>query len=172
MKCTTALGVGQCLSLEFPFYRRCSLAIFTLQPNNPNGPRKMMVDRPGHSPSLQPAPRYRPPMRIVLACLVVMTDLSASSNRAAAFSLIGPGVASCGTWTAHRRNQGAVPSLADQAWVVGFLSGIGYVGRNAADPLNDVDAEAVWAWVDNYCKVNPLDTIAKAAEEFYWAHPH
>ena len=39
------------------------------------------------------------------------------------------------------------------------------------DPLNGVDAFAVWAWIDNYCRAHPLDTIQKASVEFVMAHP-
>jgi hypothetical protein len=37
------------------------------------------------------------------------------------------------------------------------------------DPLKGVDANGVWAWIDNYCgahPLNPLETVEKAAAEF------
>jgi hypothetical protein len=38
--------------------------------------------------------------------------------------------------------------------------------------LNGVDAQGVWAWIDNYCHANPLDEVSGAAEAFVNAHPH
>jgi muramidase (phage lysozyme) len=34
-----------------------------------------------------------------------------------------------------------------------------------------VDAEGVWAWIDNYCRANPIKNIGDAAAAFYLAHP-
>jgi|SRR6516165_4538362 hypothetical protein len=82
------------------------------------------------------------------------------------YDLIGSGTNSCGTWTAWRRQ--GIAGFPEQ-WVLGFLSGIGYKGGN--NPLNGVDANAVWAWMDNYCYAHPLDSIEKAGEAFNLIHP-
>jgi hypothetical protein len=39
-------------------------------------------------------------------------------------------------------------------------------------PAQGVDGEGVLAWTDDYCSAHPLDEIANAAAEFYYAHPH
>jgi hypothetical protein len=74
---------------------------------------------------------------------------------------------SCGTWTADRRQRSG-GALQDEQWVLGFLSGVGYEGY---DPLNGMDAEGVWAWIDNYCREHPIEQIIAAAEAFKSAHP-
>ena len=56
-------------------------------------------------------------------------------------------------------------------WVVGYLSGVGAVDVAGYDPLNGMDAEGVFAWIDNYCRAHPLDKIEKAAATFVAAHP-
>lgn len=111
-------------------------------------------------------------MRIVLACLVVVIGIISGLGAAAAYHQIGAGIDSCGTWTADRSNPRGVAALQDEQWVVGFLSGVGFVNQDGDDPLIGVDAEAVWAWIDNYCHANPLASIARAAAQFYMAHPH
>jgi hypothetical protein len=58
-----------------------------------------------------------------------------------------------------------------QQWILGFLSGVGYRGEGVVDPLNGVDAQAVWAWMDNYCQANPLKLVHEAGEAFVTAHP-
>lgn len=88
----------------------------------------------------------------------------------AQFQLIGSGLTSCGGWTAARRDRQAGGY---EQWIVGFLSGIGYQGDiEGANPLNGLDAYAVWAWTDNYCAAHPLETIFEAATAFSRAHPH
>ena len=99
----------------------------------------------------------------------MLADIDAAA--AAPFHIIGPGLSSCGTWVANRGGHSSSGAGIYESWVVGFLSGIGFVNDHGADPLNGVDAEAVWAWVDNYCGANPLDTIEKATIQFYIAHP-
>ena len=44
-------------------------------------------------------------------------------------------------------------------------------GGGVQNPLNGVDAQAVWAWVDNYCKANPLNLIENAGAAFVATHP-
>jgi hypothetical protein len=64
-----------------------------------------------------------------------------------------------------------IDAISDENWVTGFLSGVGFVGEYGADPLNGMDADGVWAWIDNYCSANPIKDIADAAGQFYFAHP-
>lgn len=110
-------------------------------------------------------------MRIVLLCLVAV-GLIVGPRTGKAYVMIGAGVDSCGTWTADRRSPNSAAALQDGQWVLGFLSGIGYEGRDDVDPLQGLDAQAVWAWTDNYCRAEPLLNISDAAKAFYKAHPH
>ena len=68
--------------------------------------------------------------------------------------------------------RGAQSAMEDSAWVLGFLSGIGFVHTNGDDPLDGMDAQGVWAWIDNYCQAYPIKYISDAAAAFYFAHPH
>lgn len=49
-----------------------------------------------------------------------------------------------------------------QAWLTGFLSGVNVTisGPEILDPQTSM--AALGAWMDNYCKSNPLDTTAQA----------
>jgi hypothetical protein len=107
----------------------------------------------------------------VLAVAILAAALLISSAEAAQpgkYNLIGSGTISCGTWTASRREGRA---LLPEQWILGFLSGIGYESEGGDNPLNGVDANAVWAWMDNYCRANPLDDVAKAGAAFVAIHP-
>jgi hypothetical protein len=110
--------------------------------------------------------------KLVLAVAILAAALLISAEEAAEpgkYNLLGSGTVSCGTWTALRRQgQARLP----EQWILGFLSGVGYEGAAGGDnPLNGVDADAVGAWMDNYCQANPLDTLAKAGTAFDAVHP-
>jgi hypothetical protein len=61
--------------------------------------------------------------------------------------------------------------IGESQWVLGFLSGVGYMRRKEGfDPLNGLDARAVDGWLDNYCRANPLKTLAAAAAAFVQDH--
>jgi hypothetical protein len=103
-----------------------------------------------------------------LAVALMITGPSYAGNGTSA--VLGQGYLSCGNWTAWRRENLA---LGPEQWVLGFLSGTGNMGGPLGiDPLNEVDAEGVWGWVDNYCRSHPLEKIAVAAVAFSHEHPH
>jgi hypothetical protein len=87
------------------------------------------------------------------------------------FAIMGLGTASCGSWTAARRSGQA---LGYEQWTVGFAAGTASAlgPSKGFDPLRGLDANAVWAWIDNYCRVHPLETVETAAFQFVLAHPH
>jgi hypothetical protein len=109
--------------------------------------------------------RFRLPTVLAVALMI-------GSAEAEAYTIAGLGNSSCGTWTTARREQRAASY---EQWVLGFLNGIGFKSVSASgggDPLNGLDTDAVWAWVDNYCQANPLDPIWTAAVQLSLEHPH
>jgi len=109
-----------------------------------------------------------PRMKIVLVCTAILL-LMPTAVRAQKYMLMGQGTRSCGAWREDRQ-AGPLAAFGEKSWVVGFLSGVGYTG--IANPLNRVDADGVFAWIDNYCQARPLKSIAEAAGAFVNAHPH
>jgi hypothetical protein len=106
----------------------------------------------------------------ILAVLIVGL-VAVVPVEAQAFSMIGAGVGSCGTWTADRRSR-PMPADVDAEWVLGFLSGTGFEDGPEVNPLNGMDADGVLAWIDNYCHAHPITQIVDAAEAFRFEHPH
>jgi hypothetical protein len=100
---------------------------------------------------------------------VLTVALTVTATEAKAFLIIGAGVDSCRTWIDDRSQRNA-GSLQDEQWVLGLLSGVALA--DASDPLKGMDTQGVWAWIDNYCRAHPIETIAHAAESFTLAHPH
>jgi len=103
-------------------------------------------------------------LSVGLACV---TSPSWSQTR---YQAIGSGAkASCGTWTEMRRNSQASDY---EQWLLGFLSGVGWThGTFHYNPLNGLDANAVWRWMDNYCQASPLNLIHDGAVAFVDVHP-
>jgi hypothetical protein len=83
--------------------------------------------------------------------------------------MIGQGAHVCSSWTAlrvRRQSHGA------EEWVLGFLSGVAYVGSPKLNPLLGEDAGSVIAWIDSYCRDHPRNRLATAAMGFVNEHPH
>jgi hypothetical protein len=114
-------------------------------------------------------------LALVLGTLILLWCASGSAQPMG-YQITGAGTVSCGTWTADRRYPNSVPALQDAQWVLGFLSGIGFLEdadkNGEINPLRGVNAEAVWAWIDNYCHGNPLDLVVEAAVAFSRFHRH
>jgi hypothetical protein len=89
--------------------------------------------------------RFLPPVALAVG-------LMAGSADARTYGALGVGHASCGSWTEARQHGGRQSQMIEQ-WIFGFLSGVGYQGP--ANPLNDVDAATVLAWIDNLLQHSP-----------------
>jgi hypothetical protein len=131
------------------------------------------------------ARRRKPPdgrVRPVLACVALAAVLVIGDAAAVrAYPIAGLGFDSCGRWTEdgrksdprHILNPGGITHLGQQQWVLGYLSAVAATGPGQGyDPLNNTDAEGVFAWIDHYCRDHPLEQIAAAAAAFVTAHPH
>jgi len=70
---------------------------------------------------------------------------------------IGFANTSCGSWTQARANH---RSTHMEFWVIGFMSGVNYARSDEGfDMLKGKDAEALWSWIDNYCRSQPLEIL-------------
>ncbi len=75
--------------------------------------------------------------------------------------IYGAGTKSCGSWTRERSTEVMSPLRVNmEAWILGFLTGAGWMEQLE---LGEGDAEGKFAWIDNYCKAKPLDSIDSAA---------
>jgi len=89
---------------------------------------------------------------MITVAVLMMTETAVAQPT---YTSIG---SSCGTWIAMRRDRRA---LGGEQWVLGFLSGVGFLGvADGWNLLKGVDANGVWAWIDNYCQANPLKDLA------------
>lgn len=109
----------------------------------------------------------RSPLRIVVVAmaLVLSNDMALAASVKASVS--------CGTWATERgkeKGKDKLGSLFNRRWLIGYLSGLAS-GRNKefwdipnAAPL---DYEAVFQWMDGYCRANPQMDIADGAARLF-----
>ena len=115
--------------------------------------------------------------RLLLAAVIVGlfagTAGAADAKHEGNYAVIGLGLNSCDSWASARLTPQATLAFAEGQWVLAFLSGVGFMGGDTGNnPLNGIDAQGVWAWIDDYCRVHPSEKIAQAAAAFIRAHPH
>jgi hypothetical protein len=75
-------------------------------------------------------------------------------------TVYGAGASSCGKWLADREN--LIHSV-ELNWVLGFLTAAQDFLGEMHLPQRHTDAPAITAWVDKYCRENPLKNIADAS---------
>ena len=97
-------------------------------------------------------------------CAIALIIFCGATNQAVAvnpgqFMSYGSGAASCGKWLASSHDSGDRNRKLN--WVLGWLSAAGYY--DVLGSLKETDSDAIAAWVDNYCRDKPLDTISNAA---------
>lgn len=98
--------------------------------------------------------------------LFVMLSVTAPSW---AVNVRGP--TSCGDWVKERKVNRAL-SWQYQMWLVGYLSGAstGLGVEFWKKGGNELDAESVYLWMDNYCRANPLKDTHDGADSLFLEH--
>jgi hypothetical protein len=95
-----------------------------------------------------------------LAALFFVVAIGFSANSSA---VTVKGMISCRVWLKNHAAKVAPSSmLADNAWLVGYLSGVA-VARNI-DFLKGVDDSTIQTWMHNYCSSHPSDLVGYAAD--------
>lgn len=103
------------------------------------------------------------PKRLCLVALLLalMPGLDTSAGQTdGSFRIYGEGLSSCGEWVSER-SANRRTAMVDGAWVLGFVSGVGWSGVRGN--LKRTDTAGIEAWMDSYCRANPLKNLAEAA---------
>jgi hypothetical protein len=103
--------------------------------------------------------------------MIALMPAAVSAQSAGRVVIGGLGTASCGNWTAARRERSEGHACGYEQWLLGYVSGLamGRAHPDAFDPLNGIDSLGVWAWVGQR-EANPDKTIEDAAFAFVSAH--
>ena len=94
--------------------------------------------------------------------LFLASVLALASFGADAVETIGD--RSCGKWIEVRKAT-TWNTLEVQAWLIGYLSGLAVASNK--DIAKGTDNESIHAWMDNYCKSNPLKYLGSGGLELY-----
>jgi hypothetical protein len=103
---------------------------------------------------------------LIVISMVLMTHQVSAEIDNQRYHALGVGVGvSCGAWQEARRARN-VQAIGQESWVLGYVSASNAfaVATTQNDFLAAVDAEAIWAWLDNYCRQHPLEKLAKATD--------
>jgi hypothetical protein len=96
---------------------------------------------------------------MIRAAIVAVTMLLVAGQAFAEPRMtFGNGLKSCGTWTQKRQTNDDSVFV---SWVVGYLSGMN-LDSTRPDALLGTDFDGLMGWIDNYCRANPLQSIAIA----------
>jgi hypothetical protein len=97
--------------------------------------------------------------------IAVVAVLCVGTANATPYTIYGGGTESCGQWIASANNGTRGWLL---SWVLGWVTAAGHYGVGAmyakSPALQDSDADAIAAWLDNYCSTHSLDKMPKAVD--------
>jgi hypothetical protein len=102
---------------------------------------------------------------IILPSSSVAKAEPASQGR---YYLNSPLGTSCGQWVQLRKSQPNSRLFYIRAWFLGYLSGLNSgIDQHPQNPdfLVNIDDNAIFAWLDNYCGSHPLDDLKTASHE-------
>jgi len=71
----------------------------------------------------------------------------------------------CIYWLTQRRARQPIPL---ESWVLGYVSGLA-LGIDQPNLLRGRDGAALFAWIDNYCRQDPLKGVPDAATALFIA---
>jgi hypothetical protein len=105
-------------------------------------------------------------MSAVLLCAAISAPAQTPAQAAVPpgkleVTVYGAGTQSCGTWLAQSGNEILRGHM--KSWVLGFLTAYEAALLEMHVNLRHTDANAVAAWVDKYCRENPLKDVSDAS---------
>src|SRR5262245_23514116 len=107
-------------------------------------------------------------MRLLIFVSAILIGLSQQST---AQTSIGYADQSCGFWTKERSKRTSFDKIGMQSWATGYLSGANALSNASLPAASNFDflkgtgGDAVWAWLDNYCKQKPLEKFPAAVSK-------
>jgi hypothetical protein len=102
--------------------------------------------------------------RVMLAVVAITAVTAVLSMTADAFTVRGIGTAKCSEWRKQKANSS--DDYLFQSWIVGFTSVIESVRHSPREEgsSNKIVNATILRWADDYCKNNPTDLVAAAAQ--------
>lgn len=108
----------------------------------------------------------------VFFLLVVPNPISSIAEEMRTYTTIG--ARSCKVWNDQKAEQQKVTAeinfsqfdlLTTRSWLLGYLSGYNALLSEEIDLLDDIDADTITLWMDNYCSKNPAKGLTDGARQ-------
>ncbi len=101
---------------------------------------------------------------LVIAIALLSGATAESMDDSGTYNVLGAGTKSCGKWMEARKDD-SWESLILINWVWGFVTSYNrYVHKGGVGVEGNIDNEGLMAWVDQYCRDNPLENVANASQ--------
>jgi hypothetical protein len=101
---------------------------------------------------------------IIAALLTCLVTPALGRDKQGNYTVLGEGTVSCGKWLKYRQAKSVVASNYVAAWIAGYLSAHNKLLVGVKNIGKDTDTAGRYAWIDNYCRANPLSDIDAAAD--------
>jgi hypothetical protein len=101
-------------------------------------------------------------LRIVTLLLAASVSAAQAQNNVRIVIEPATNGLSCGKWTNTPKNSAQHEIF--KKWVLGFVFGMNFE-NTSGDFLQGRDSDGLTAWIDNYCRSNPLHGITQAVIE-------
>ena len=99
---------------------------------------------------------------------LVIAVLLIGGGTAWGYQAFGVGLESCGAWTTAKEEKSSKqPNYYN--WIGGYLTAYNRWVESESGPVSKTKMRGVAAWIDNYCRDNPLEVVATAAERLIYA---
>jgi hypothetical protein len=102
--------------------------------------------------------------RIVLAIALLVSLPVWGSGKDSYYVTLG--ATSCGSYIEQRKDQKSSAYNDTAMWVSGYLIAYNYVEPDSNNSLGDTDLNGVMLWLENWCRANPLKSVADGMEAF------
>ena len=99
-------------------------------------------------------------MKLLFVLLLVSLPLSLHAGERPVFVADGYANLSCGMYLEERKKD-SIEYYMFKSWLKGYMTGLSQ--ERAKDIRQDRDYEGMLAWLENYCKANPLKFFVQAS---------
>lgn len=91
--------------------------------------------------------------------ILVLSNEAWGADNKGNYMKFGTGNKSCAYYTKHNKNKDLLGYL-NRQWVLGFITSYNVYTSGIHDIAKGTEADGLFAWIDQYCSKNPLDTIS------------
>ena len=104
---------------------------------------------------------------LTAAFLAVLPVNALAKDARGIYIVAGAGLDSCGTIVKEDSGDSYLKHL-NRQWLLGYITAINLFVYDGKDVSGNTDVQGLYAWAIKYCRENPLDDWANAANALYW----